>query len=340
MKYDDLSVESFDEFSRVAALSINTGRPVSMGIIGSSLEKGDESYKSRLREWMKSGIEIWNHGYLHTFEEFSSVSFEQQCQSILHTQKLMASELGRSAMTFGSPHNNSTETTIRALRDIAPEIRNYLFAVDGMSAAYAHQLLVRCDMEVTTGKIDPDFLKENYSMLKDYPYMVIQGHPSFWSEEDFEKNERVMDFLEDMGNIFCVPWELHQYISNADFSVEDSNAEALLGFAAAHRKIALYGAGEIGREWYRFLKSRAVSPYAFIVSDGQKIHEREICQLPVMSFSEFLGRECEIGVIVAMMPRSHGEIKRALIDAKVDFFCPDDKEAYMQLVHYVRGQLW
>ncbi len=339
MKYDDLSVESFKDFTRVADFSLNTGRPVSMGIIGRSLAEGGALYKNRLIKWREDGIEIWNHGYFHTSEEFSSASYEQQCQSILNTQKLMKSELGQPAATFGSPHNNSTETTIRALKDVAPEIRNFLFAVDGTSVSNARQLLVRCDMEVTTGKIDLDFLKKNYSALKAFPYMVIQGHPSFWTEEDFERNEKVMAYLEDEGNSFVTPCGLPEYLSENDSLAENNAAGALLEFAAAHEKIALYGAGEIGREWYRFLRSKSVSLDAFIVSDGQKIQEEEICTLPVMPFSKFGVQGGGEGVIVAMMPKFHGEIEKILQNRKVDYFCPGDKEDYMQLVHYVRGEI-
>ncbi len=338
MKYDDLSVESLDDFSRVADFSLNTGRPVSMGIVGRSLAEGGAPFKNQVREWWEKGIEIWNHGYFHTSEEFSSASYEQQCQSIINTQRLMKSELGRSAVTFGSPHNNSTETTIRALSEVAPEIQNYLFAVDGTSVSSARQLLVRCDMEITTGVIDIDFLKKNYCALRDFPYMVIQGHPSFWSEEAFARNEKVMDYLENEGNIFVTPCGLPEYKTEGESLTDSSPAGALLEFVAEHEKIALYGAGEIGREWYRFLRSKFIVMDAFIVSDGQKIPEQEICTLPVVPFSQYCAQGGE-GIIVAMMPGFHSEIEKVLRDGKTDYFCPDNKEDYMKLVHYVRRQI-
>lgn len=348
MKYDDLSNETIDSFARVADFSVKSGMPVSMGLVGGSLLEGDEFYKNRVRGWMKDGIEIWNHGYFHTMEEFSSASYEQQCRSISDTQKLMRSELGQPAVTFGSPHNNSTETTIRALKETAPKIGNYLFAVDGMSISDARQLLIRCDMEVTTGSVDVDFLKRNYDALRDFPYMVIQGHPSFWSEDDFRKNEEIMAYLEKQGNVFVTPRELPECAAGkqADddlLSKENglaTNMEDIFGelfrFAASHEKIALYGAGEIGREWFRFLKERSVSPDLFIVSDGQRIQEREICTLPVMPLSEFVKNDKGYGVIVAMMPKFHGEIKSVLASGRADYFCPADEEGYMRLVHNVR----
>lgn len=341
MKYDDLTVENLTAFARVADFSIQGGYPISMGLVGQSLAQDNMSYKNKLKEWSQTGIEIWNHGYAHTMEEFSSASYEQQCQSLVNTQRLMKSELGESAVTFGSPHNNSTETTIRALKDVAPEIRNYLFAVDGTSISDARQMLVRCDMEITTGNIDFDFFKKNYEALKDFPYMVIQGHPSFWSKQDLEQNEKVMVYLRNKGNIFVTPCNLpYCGVMEALENKEYDEAGELLDFAAAHEKIALYGAGEIGRELYRFLKSKAISPDMFIVSDGQEIHEKEICTIPVVHLSEFSELGSGYGIIVAMMPKFHREIECMLQQKNADYFCFHDHERYMGLVHYVRMQIF
>jgi peptidoglycan/xylan/chitin deacetylase (PgdA/CDA1 family) len=340
MKYDDLMVENLTAFSRVADFSIQEGYPVSMGLVGQSLESDNKLYKNKLKEWIKGGIEIWNHGYVHSSKEFSSEPYERQRQSIWKTQKLMETELGQAAITFGSPHNNSTETTIRALKDTAPEIRNYLFAVDGSSVSDARQLLLRCDMEVTTGRIEADFFRENYEALKDFPYMVIQGHPSFWSEQDFRRNEEIMRYLRDEGNIFVTPHSLPDcgFYKEADVRGEECIKE-LLEFARMHEKAAIYGAGEIGREMYRFLKAKSVSTAAFIVSDGQEINEQEICSLPVMPLSEISGCIGEYGVIVGMMPKFHMEVEKALQREKADYFCFCDKKRYMYLVHCVRMQL-
>ena len=337
MKYDDLSLKYMKAFTCVADFSLTRGMPVSMGLIGQSLALGDTFYKNKLKEWIKKGIEIWNHGYFHMIDEFSSASYEQQCQSISDTQKLMKTELGQTAVTFGSPHNNSTETTIDALETVAPEIKNYLFAVDGMAAANARQLLVRCDMEVATGKIDFDFFINNYNQLRNFPYMVIQGHPNFWSKRDFDQNEKIMEFLHDEGNIFVTPCQLPVFtVDDTVHKEAQENVGALLAFAEMHEKIAIYGAGEIGREMYRFLKANHVSPSLFVISDGQEKYEKEICDLPVIFLSEFQKLRRDYGIIVAMMPKFHNEITEMLLKAGVEYFCFNDKERYMALVHYLR----
>lgn len=340
MKYDDLSFQSLNAFERVAEFSLRMKWPVSLGVIGQSLSFENEFYKNRLKKWIEKGIEIWNHGYYHTVSEFSTAPYELQCQSIIHTQKLIESKLGYRAVTFGSPHNNSTETTIRALRTVASEIRNYLFAVDGTDSSNTCQFLVRCDMEITTGNIDFEFFKKNYHQLQEYPYMVIQGHPSFWSELDFQNNEKVMCYLRSRGNNFVTPSGYSDCRGNQIMPGRSEECvRQLLSYASIHKKLALYGAGEIGREIYRFLKTKNILSDIFIISDGQEMSERKICALPVVHLSEFLGLEENYGVIVAMMPKFHQEIIETLTERNIEYFCPDNEEKYMKMIHYVRNSI-
>lgn len=337
MKYDDLLPETYDDFNRVAQYSIQHQLPVSMGVIGKGLEEDNVLYKENLKFWMKNNIELWNHGYFHTLAEFSSATYQQQCQSIANTQRLMKSELGKAAATFGSPHNNSTETTIHALRDTAPEIKDYLFAVDGSQSSNARQLLIRCDMETTTGVIDFAFFKKNYKALRGFPYMVIQGHPSFWKEKDFLLNEQILQYLYNEGNVFITPDKFSELIWN---NISDENGqdciEELITFAKEHKKVALYGAGEIGRELYCFLCSKNILPEMYIVSDDQKINEEKICGIPVVRISQFLYESSEYGIILALMPKFHPEITKLLENKKIEYFPMKEANKYMYFINYIR----
>lgn len=340
MKYDDLLPETYEDFKRVAQYSIQHQLPVSMGVIGKGLEEDNILYKNSLKFWMKNGIELWNHGYFHTLREFSSEVYQKQCQSIVETQRLMKSELGKAAVTFGSPHNNSTETTIRVLCNTAPEITNYLFAVDGSGISNARQLLIRCDMETTTGVVDFDFLKKNYKTLRGYPYMVIQGHPSFWEEKDFALNEQILKYLYDEGNIFVTPEKLpHLVLDEFAGEMEQKCIEDLMAFIKVHEKIVLYGAGEIGRELYRFLCSRNISPEMFVVSEGQEINEKVICGIPVVKVSQLLGYNRDYGVILALMPKFHIEVTKILEHERIDYLRMADETTYMDFICCVRKMI-
>ncbi|MCI9399478.1 MAG: DUF2334 domain-containing protein [Lachnospiraceae bacterium] len=337
MKYDDLLPETFNDFNQVAQYSIQHDLPVSMGVIGRGLENSNTLYKDNLKFWMQNNIELWNHGYYHTLAEFSSATYQQQCQSIADTQRLMKSELGMAASTFGSPHNNSTETTICALHHTAPEITNYLFAVDGSRISNARQLLIRCDMETTTGVIDFDFLKKNYKALEGYPYMVIQGHPSFWKQKDFVLNQQVMQYLHNEGNCFVTPNMLPCLAIEEELEENQLQyIEDIIAFTKIHKKIALYGAGEIGRELYRFLCSKNILPEMFVISDGQEWNEKVICGIPVVKMSQLLEVGRDYGVLLALMPKFHPEIIKVLEDKKIDYFHFMDENRYIYFINYIR----
>lgn len=333
MKYDDLSMETFDAFSKVAEYSIGHKLPVSMGLVGQSLEKPSNEYVESIKTWHANGIGIWNHGYYHTDEEFSSNSYEEQCRSIIQTQKLAASALGITLDTFGSPHNNSTETTISALKEVAPEITNYMFAVDGQSRTTARQLLVRCNMEIKTGIIDFDFFIHNYELLRDLPYIIIQGHPSFWDEKNFELNEKVIKYLVTQGNTFVTPSKLPP-ISNE--TKTNDEIEKLVSYAKKHQdNLALYGAGQIGREIFRYLESQyGIRGKTFVVSDGQTINEKEICGVPVVTLSDISGKD--YGVIMTLMPNFQRMIAANLEAKGMDYYQLMSEDEYLHMVNIIR----
>lgn len=339
MKYDDLSQDTLADFSRVAEFSIYNNFPVSMGLIGLSLISDNIDYQDICRKWMNNNIELWNHGFFHTDEEFFTSSFEEQCKSIAETQRFMKEKIGKAATTFGSPHNNSTETTIQALNKVASEINNYLFAVDGTSSTKARQLLVRCNMETVTGNIDFNFFKKNYEILKDLPYMVIQGHPSFWKEKDFKLNEEIMDYLKKEGNIFITPSELPDIHIEADLmrKIDDELKSFIDYIKNCDKKVALYGSGQIGRELFRFLKTKKnINVDKFVVSDGQSINEKLICDRTVLCYSEFVSIARDYIVIPALMPKFHAQIKTLMDRDGIQYYGNLGELEYLRLINLIR----
>lgn len=336
MKYDDLSCETYDSFERVANYVMRNNYSVSMGLIGKSLEIHNSFFVEQIKIWSTNGIEIWNHGYYHTSKEFSSSSIEEQRTSILRTQELMKKKLGIETITFGSPHNNSTETTIKILCQVAPEIKNYLFAVDGQCQTKARQLLVRCNMEIKTGNIDWNYFIYNYNLLKDLPYFIIQGHPSYWGESDFLLNKRILNFLQDEGHEFVVPSMLKE---SFDYSIyENEMLDSLEEFAkSANGKLALFGAGQIGREIFRYLSNCCgVKPTLFVVSDKNRINEITICGTKVVSYDEFVGSFSDFFVIPTLMSCFHDKIIEKLERDKIAYFAPGRENEYLRMINIAR----
>lgn len=336
MKYDDLSQNTLEDFKRVADFAIKTNVNISMGVVGNSLENPVDKYIDNCRLWIDNGIELWNHGYYHTDKEFSMSSYEEQCYSLKRTQILMKDKLGVTATCFGSPHNNSTETTIKALKTVAPQINHYFFAVDGTNSTKSRQLLVRCNMETRTGNIDIDFFKYNYELLKDLPYIVIQGHPSFWQEKDFRLNEEIISYLKEKGNTFVKPSELP--------NIPEMNNNPLDNviniFRDMGKKFVLYGAGQIGRELYRFIKKKyGIEPQKYVVSDGQQINEEYICDIRVVNYSELLNETDDVVVLLALMPKFHEEIYKSLTRDGIEYINLGNADEYLRIINMIRWDI-
>ncbi len=336
LKFDDLTEKNIDIFRVVWKYCSDKNIPVSFGLIGNSLYHNLSSeYIMLLKAMKREGIELWNHGFIHSVGEFSESTYNQQHDSIRSTQLLMKEYLGESAITFGSPHNNSTETTVKVLRDEFPEIENYYFMVDAGGVSGARQLVMRCNYEIETGVVDLDFFHKEYERIKKYPYFVMQGHPSFWREEDFGRFKKILDILIEDKNKFVTSEELSKIdISGFHQMFSDVWSNDILEFTAGYDKTVLYGAGEIGREIYRFLRMKGIKPDAFVVSDGHKTFT-EICGTPVYSMTEVKKYMHEFAVIPALLEKNHRSIFRAKEFEDVSIWKPQNG-TYNEFIDYIR----
>ena len=284
-----------------------------------------------------SGTEFWNHGYYHSMKEFSSSSYEKQYDSIRKTQILMKEIIGYKPCTFGSPHNNSTNTTVRVLRDHFPEIQKYLFMVDGNEGGCnkASQLILRCNYEVKTGVIDKEFFHQQYSRIRKYPYFVLQGHPGFWREEDFRNHQEIVDLLLREGNIILTPAQLEK--SNTETYEEPLDLQELRRTLKSKDGFFLYGAGEIGREMYKYLHSFNLTPKAFIVSDGQPIYEQAIFGIPVRHLADVKKEGTQdMLVVLSLLDKIHNTIRKSTELSNCEVWPAVTNTSYMKCVDYIR----
>lgn len=336
LKFDDLDTKTLPYFQNLHEYCRKEFVPVCFGLIGESLRDPSKEYVSALLKMQEEGAELWNHGYWHTEKEFSSCTFYQQMESIKATQVLMEKHLGEAAYTFGSPHNNSTEITVKVLRENFPEIRNYFYMVDREGLTTARQLLMRCNYEVTTGVVDIVFFRREYERIREYPYFVMQGHPSFWSEEDLENFKAILKILKDDGNEFVTTKQLESK-NIGGYSVPSKNEmiQSLESFFITHDRIFFYGSGEIGREVYRFMNPRGFSPDAFVVSDGYRTFP-DICGTPVLELSELKAYEGKCGIVPTVLSKLHEQIFTGSEIEKYAIWTPGDREKYDRFVDLVR----
>ncbi len=335
LKFDDLNEITSPYFQMVDDFCGAKRIPVCFGLIGNSLNSPSKTYVSSLLNLKNNGVELWNHGFFHTEREFSDSFYNQQLDSIRSTQLLMKKYLGEAGVTFGSPHNNSTEVTVKILKDEFPEIKNYFFMVDAGGISDARQMVMRCNYEIETGIVDLDFFRNEYERIKKYPYFVMQGHPSFWRGEDFERFKEMISILVEDGNEFVTSRELSE-LDISGFAPELSKywTEDMLAFFVSHSKTVLYGAGEIGRELHRFLNLKGIKPDAFVVSDGHKAFSK-LCDIPVYELSEARNTLHDFAIVPAFLGKNHDSVFIGQDFSGMSIWKPQNG-TYDEFIDYVR----
>lgn len=332
LKMDDLNVANFEAFNRVYNICKNYNALPSFGVIGNSLDEGNEDYISKLILLKDSGLELWNHGYFHEVNEFSENTYEQQLASINKTQKAFERELGFRPTIFGSPFNNSNEITTKVLRDNFEEINHYYFMADGEINSPVCQLLVRCNCEKVAGKIDLDLFSAEYNRLKNTPYFVLQTHPGKWKEEDYAKFEEILNILLEDENTFVTANNLFY-----SFAIDNTKYdEAINDLYSRCSNVFLYGAGEVGREMIEYLHMIGRDIESYIISDGQVIRG-EVARRKVMYFSDFceVYKDGDCGIIIAGSDQFQKELKLQIGDT-TRFQWIKNIDNYNAFIDYIR----
>ena len=218
-KFDDLSLRSQEAFQRVADIVYEKNIKAGFGIIAKSCEDNGEteSYFNRVKNFANSGhIEIWAHGYDHflsgdTVTEFLTTPYQHQFDHFKRSLDLVYEKLGITMRTFGAPGNRSDATTVAVMNQF-PQIEVFLFPHYSDSTNKQYLLKSRVDIEKGTGKMNYDFFIDNYKRNINRPYMILQGHPGVWKEEDFDTFVRIIDYLKAQEVTFMNAYEYYKYM--------------------------------------------------------------------------------------------------------------------------------
>ena len=158
----------------------------------------------------ESYFEIWNHGYDHVRPEFGETStYEYQKEHFEKADKYIKKHLGIQMTTFGSPYNQSDDNTDRVIW----ENSNYnvvMFSKTKPKKENVKYLYNRVDMEIQTGVPSYDFFTVNFQKTENkyQEYIILQGHPNMWKQENIEEFGRILDFLIEKGCEFILPNQL------------------------------------------------------------------------------------------------------------------------------------
>lgn len=216
LKFDDLTAKNVAGFQRVFDILMEEKIDGGFGIIGNSLDGSGatQEYYDKIKQWHDAGVEIWHHGYSHTEPEYHGSDFDTQYESFNKTVTLLEEKCGITVTCFGSPYNNSDETTIKMINEKFPQITTILLAADKNNEANAAVLPVRSNIEPKTGVVSYDGFVSEYAKNKRSPYMVLQGHPAGWTENDISEFRKVIAFLKEKGCTFMTPTEAGAYYKN------------------------------------------------------------------------------------------------------------------------------
>lgn len=189
----------------------------SLGLIGDSLEKGNDAYYSYLKDLVEKGnFEIWNHGYNHIlnginvdgeiYHEFWNTSLEYQKEHLLMTQNLAQENLGITLHTFGAPGNAIEDMTLVAIEEV-DDIKVWFFGLEEFTNLNLQRL---AEIEFPTH--NPDFQQfiNNYDAQK--AYLTLQIHPNTWDGDRFSEFKNIIDFLILHEVTFINPYEYYQLL--------------------------------------------------------------------------------------------------------------------------------
>ena len=220
LKADDLKFESTNTISpgwqKFINYIENMKIKASIGIIGNSLEKGDDKYISLIKSIHNRGnIEFWNHGYNHYTNndsinpiwEFKNTSYKQQYENMLKTQELAKTKLKITLYTFGVPYNFIDENTLKTIEN-TDDIKVWLF---GNPSSTKLVLRRYCNIEYPTHNPDYQKFLERYDSSKEY--LVLQLHPNSWDDNRFNQFEQIINFLIKQKVTFITPFVYYQIMN-------------------------------------------------------------------------------------------------------------------------------
>lgn len=190
------------------------GIKASIGVIGNSLEAGNDKYFKYLKSIAASGnFELWNHGYNHiydgkypngeSYKEFYNTPYSYQYKYMSRTDSLAIKKLGIIFHTFGAPGNGIDSVTVRAINN-QKNIKVWLFGLPEST-----KLTMQRFVEIEFPTFNPDYFRfiRNYSSEK--PCLVLQIHPNGWDEIKFTEFKKIIDYLLSEKVTFINPYEYY-----------------------------------------------------------------------------------------------------------------------------------
>ena len=224
IRLDDLKVGTMDAYSALTDWAAENEVALSIGMVCNSIDEDNGAYIQTVKDMVNTGfVEIWCHGYDHTYHEGTGVTAEFTRQ----TAEYQAEVLRRcydavyektdgvvKLSCLGTPSGGMDENTFAAL-EMVPEFKANFGSTsvpyDGNGFANLTNSLW---MEPSTGKLQTlDTLKGYYdSRTVGKEYMIFGCHAGYFSDEDMDTLKAFVEYLKTKDLVFMTPSQYADFI--------------------------------------------------------------------------------------------------------------------------------
>lgn len=194
-------------FKKVAYLFDKYNATGGFGIVGNwFLENNEEQQQVVVdagKEFIKDGIEIWHHGYLHSTTEYNENKgdpIETMKENFGKNMDLVEERFGVTMQSFGSPYNHAGPTALGMIQENYPEITSAsCLDKDPENIATIPRFNTRCQIEADTGIIGSQAFITNFQNTRTQPYLLVLSHPGYWDDGELSEFELILRYLNASG---------------------------------------------------------------------------------------------------------------------------------------------
>ncbi|MBQ4528832.1 MAG: DUF2334 domain-containing protein [Clostridia bacterium] len=225
LRLDDLKVGTVDTYSSLASWADEEDVDLSIGMVCNSIDEENDAYIQAVKDMVNTGnVEIWCHGYDHSYHEGTGATAEFYQQTPEYQAEILEKCYDHvyektdgvlKLSCLGTPSGAMDEDTFRAL-EIVPE-----FVVNFGSASVPYDgdgfmnLTNSLWMEPSTGKLNTlDTLKgfyDNRTVGKEY--MIFGCHAGYFSDEDIQTLKDFAEYLKTKDLAFMTPTEYYYFVN-------------------------------------------------------------------------------------------------------------------------------
>mgnify|MGYP004523576543 FL=1 len=215
IKLDDLNAERVNIFEEWADYADSVGVKFGFGVIVNAFDNGTAEQINRIKTLgERENIELWLHGYDHALVN-NNGEFRQSREAQKETFEKCIAAADKAGITFKSinaPFNDMNSDTADLLENDFTDITTVMIMTENkpvfLNNRSFNTLYNKNILESGAGTVNTrDVFKDLYDELKNNNYILMQGHPAQWDEENKQTFKDIVYYLKAIGAVFMTPSE-------------------------------------------------------------------------------------------------------------------------------------